>query len=121
MNGSNEAGVLFPSLEEAKVFARSVADMNPRIGSGVYNSSWKVVDEFVHDGFVQQQAKANSPGRLFLWAGVLLTAGSLFLWIEARSQWTLMFGFLIGARLLLAGILKLARGAYQVKRGIKRG
>jgi hypothetical protein len=50
---------------------------------------------------------------------VLLAAGSLFLLLEVRSQWTLMFGFLIGARLLLAGILKLARGVYRVRRGTK--
>jgi hypothetical protein len=110
---------LFSSLAEAEAFARSVAALSPRIGSGIYNNSWQVVAEFVHDGFVQQQAKANSPGRLFLWASVLLAAGSLFLWLEVRSQWTLMFGFLIGARLLLAGILKLARGVYRVRRSTK--
>jgi hypothetical protein len=119
LNGSNEAGTLFSSLEEAEAFARSVAALSPRIGSGIYNSSWQVVAEFVHDGFVQQQAKANSPGRLFLWASVLLAAGSLFLWLEVRSQWTLMFGFLIGARLLLAGILKLVRGVDRVRRSTK--
>ena len=119
LNGSNEAGILFLSLEEAEVFARSVADINPRIGSGIYNSSWQVVAEFVHKDFIRQQAKANSPGHLFLWAGLLLIAGSLFLWLEVRSQWTLMFGFLIGARLLLAGILKLASGIHKWKRGPK--
>ncbi len=119
MNGSNEAGVLFPSIEEAEVFARSVADMSPRIGSGIYNSSWEVVTEFVHESLIQQRAKANNPGRLFLWAGALLIAGSLFLWIEARSRWTLMFGFLIGSRLLLSGVLKLANGFRQLKRGAK--
>lgn len=119
LNRSNEAGTLFSSLAEAEAFAQSVAGRNPRIGSGVYNSSWKVVAEFVHDDFVQQQAKAHSPSRLFLWASVLLAAGSLFLWIEIRSGWTLMFGFLIGARLLLAGILRLARGVYRVKHGAK--
>ena len=121
LDGSNEAGILFLSLEEAEAFARSAADINPRIGSGVYNSSWKVVAEYVHDSFIQQQAKANSPGRLLLWAGVLLITGSFFLWIEARSRWTLMFGFLIGARLLLAGMLKLARGTYYMRCGIKGG
>ena len=120
LNGSNEAGALFSSLEEAEAFAKSVAGRSPRIGSGVHNSSWKVVAEFVHDGFIQQQAKANSPSRLFLWASVLLAAGSLFLWIEIRSGWTLMFGFLIGARLLLAGVLRLARGVYGMKRSAKR-
>jgi hypothetical protein len=119
LNGSNEAGTLFPSLGEAEAFARSVAAMSSRIGSGVYNSSWQVVAEFVHDDFVQQQARANSPRRLFLWAGLLLTAGSVFLWLEVRSQWTLMFGFLIGARLLLAGILKLATGITRLRRGPK--
>jgi hypothetical protein len=117
LNGSNEAGTLFPSLTEAEAFARSVADRSPRIGAGIYNSSWKVVAQFVNAGFVQQQAKAHSPGRLFLWAGALLVAGSIFLWIEVRSQWTLMFGFLIGSRLLLAGVLKLARGVHGIKRG----
>jgi hypothetical protein len=119
LNGSNEAGTLFSSWAEAEAFARSVADIDPRIGSGIYNSSWEVVAEFVHNAFVQQQAKANSPGRLFLWASLLLTAGSLFLWLEVRSGWTLMFGFLIGARLLLAGVLKLAKGVYGIKRSTK--
>ncbi|MBV9226641.1 MAG: hypothetical protein JOY85_21610 [Acidobacteriaceae bacterium] len=76
--------------------------------------------EFVHDGFIQQQARANSRSRLLLWASLLLAAGSLFLWIEIRSGWALMFGFLIGARLLLAGVLRLARGVYGVKRSAKR-
>jgi hypothetical protein len=119
LNGANEVGTLFGSWAEAETFARSVADLDPRIGSGIYNSAWQVVAEFVHERFVQQQAEAHRPSRLFLWAGLLLTAGSLFLWLEVRSGWTLMFGFLIGARLLLAGLLKLAKGVYGIKRGTK--
>jgi hypothetical protein len=78
LNGSNEAGTLFSSLGEAEAFARSVVDRSARIGAGIYNSSWKVVAQFVNDRFVQQQAKAHSPGRLSLWADALLRAGSIF-------------------------------------------
>jgi hypothetical protein len=119
LNGANEAGTLFGSWAEAEAFARFVADLDPRIGSGIYNSAWQVVAEFVHPRFVQQQAEAHRPSRVLLWASFLLMAGSLFLWLEVRSGWTLMFGFLIGARLLLAGLLKLAKGVSGIRRGPK--
>jgi hypothetical protein len=119
LNGSNEAGMLFRSLREAEAFARSVAELSPRIGSGIYNSSWNVVGRFVHDRFTQQQAKANAPTRLFLWAAALLAVGTLLMWLEVRSGWRLIVGFLIGARLLLRGVVKLATGMYRLRRNVQ--
>jgi hypothetical protein len=111
LNRSNEAGagVIFEDLEEAKAYARAVAGINLKIGAGVYNSSWQVVAEFLHPDFVEQQRRATSPSRSLTWAAVLLVFGSLFLWWEVHSHWTLVIGFLIGTRLLLAGILRAAR------------
>src|SRR5664279_718113 len=117
LNGSNEAGMLFQSLPEAEAFARSAAKLSQRIGSGVYDSSWKVVARFVHERVARRQAKANAPARLFLWAAALLSMGTLLLWFEVRSGWTLIVGFLIGARFLLGGIVTLATGVYRLRRG----
>jgi hypothetical protein len=109
LDGSNQAGMLFEHLPEAESYARSVADVDPRIGAGVYDSSWKVVAQFFHQDFLESQKKANSPSRLFVWATGLLALGGLFLWLEMRSGWTLIFGFLIGARFLLAGLFRAGR------------
>ena len=47
LDGSNEAGILFESFGEAEALARSVSEISPRIGSGIYNSSWKILAEFL--------------------------------------------------------------------------
>jgi hypothetical protein len=116
LNGSNEAGTLFESLDQAKALAISVAGATPRIGAGVYSCSYKVVAEFLPEAFIRQQAAANSPTRLFLWAGALLVGGSAFMWIEVRSGWTAMFGFLIGSRLLVGSAFRFAKGMYRLRR-----
>ncbi len=115
LTGQNEAGVLFHSLEEAKTFARAQADLSPRIGAGVYTSSWQIVAEFGSDEYVKQQARANSPARLLLIASALLICGSALIWLEIHSGWSAIVGFLIGSRLLLSGILKLGTGLYRLK------
>jgi len=119
LDGNNEAGTLFQSFEFAKTFAQSVANARPQVGAGIYNSSYQPLTEFVHPRFLQKQEAANAPSRLLLWAGVLLVAGSLFLWFEIHSGWTVMFGFLIGSRLILGGVIKLARGLYRWRQGNK--
>jgi hypothetical protein len=117
LDGHNDAGFLFHCFEDAEAFAKAEADVSPRIGTGIYNSAWKIVAEFVNEEFTRKQVKANTPQRLFLWATALTIVGSGFLWLEIRSGWTVMFGFIIGSRLLLSGFLKLAKGIYRLKQG----
>jgi hypothetical protein len=115
LNGSNNAGVIFEQREEAQEYARQFADINPEIGAGVYDSSWKPIAEFVHEDFTRAQERAQAPQRLFLWGGLLLLAGAVLLWLEMRSEWTLIVGFLVGSRLLLAGGLRLIKGVYRLR------
>lgn len=77
--GPTKRALSFHLLRKLKLLLNLWQGSTPSIGSGVYNRFWKVVAGFVHNDFVQQQAKAHSPNRLFLWASVLLAAGSLFL------------------------------------------
>ena len=98
--------MLFLDRTDAEMYAKSIAQTNSRIGAGVYNNHYQTVSQFVSDTYVQQQARANSPSRLFLWTLLLLSAGSILIWIEIRSGWTLIFGFLIGSRLLLGAVFK---------------
>jgi hypothetical protein len=113
LDGHNDAGYLFSRFPDAEVFAKTEADVSPRIGTGIYDSSYKILAQFVNEDFVRRQARANAPHRLFLWAAALILAGSGFMWLEVRSGWTVMFGFLIGARLLLSGLLKFAKGIHR--------
>ena len=114
LNGSNQAGVLFSSLEDADRFAREVASRGPRVGAAVSDSRWRPLAEYIHPEFRKQQDRAEAPGRMLLWATILVAAGSLFLYYEMRSGWTLIIGFLIGSRLLLSGIIKFARALHRV-------
>jgi hypothetical protein len=116
LDGTNEAGALFESMELAKTFAQSVANVTPQVGAGVFNAAYQPVAEFLHPAFLKKQKAAEAPSRLLLWAGALLVAGSAFLWYEIHSGWTAMFGFLIGSRLIFGGVMKAARGIYRWRR-----
>jgi hypothetical protein len=116
LDGTNQSGSLFESLPEAETFAIAEAKFSPAVGAGIFDHSWQVVAEFLPDDFIQKRDKANTPGRLFLLAGAMLIAGSAFLWMEIRSGWTVMFGFLIGSRLLFPGFFKLGTGIQRLKR-----
>jgi len=120
LDGSNEAGRLHSTFEMAEYHAHSIAQNNLGIASGIYDSSWKIIATFLPESVIQQRAKANSPKRLLSWATVLLCAGSLLLWLEVRSGWTLLIGFLVGARLLVSGFIKLTSGLYRLKEQTSR-
>lgn len=96
----------FDSLDAARAFALSEAEHSARIGVGIFNSAGQVIEEHWGESCCRKLARSQSPGRLAFWAGIMLLAGTLFLWWEARSGWTLMFGFLIGARLVFTGVMK---------------
>jgi hypothetical protein len=116
LNGSNVAGYLFDSLEAAKVFAKRESNKTTKVGFGVYNSSWQILETYLSDEYKKRDSKANSPSRLFLWAAALLGIGTLLVWLDVRSSWSLVFGFLIGSRFLFAGFLKFGTAIYQVMR-----
>jgi hypothetical protein len=119
LDGTNEAGRLFRSLENARVYASTKAASSGLIGTGVYDHSWRIVTQFESPESLRREARKRQPGRLLLWSTTLLFAGAILFWWEIRSGWTLMVGFLIGSRLLFSGSLKLAqaiRAAHQVRK-----
>jgi hypothetical protein len=108
LNGQNEAGCLFPSFDDARAYASEKARGTRNVGAGVYDQRWKILAQFANEEGLRKEEKRRQPGRLLLWSTVFLSGGALLLWWEIRSGWTAIVGFLIGSRLLLSGILKLA-------------
>lgn len=115
LNGTNEAGSLFESLDDAKDYASGEAEKSPNVGFGIYDSSYAIVGEYLSSAYKAKRQRAQTPGRLAFWASVMLMAGSALLWVEVRSGWTLMFGFLAGSRLIFSGCWKLGAALYQLK------
>src|SRR4051812_606619 len=46
LNGQNEAGRLFASLDEARAYASEKAKDPGKVGTGVYDHKWKILAQF---------------------------------------------------------------------------
>jgi hypothetical protein len=91
------------------------------VGAGVYDQRWKIPAQFANEEGLRKEEKRRQPGRLLLWSTVFLSGGALLLWWEIRSGWTAIVGFLIGSRLLLSGILKLAEAVSAARKQRRTG
>jgi hypothetical protein len=120
LDGTNEAGRLFHSLENARAYASEKANSPGLVGAGVYDDRWRIVAQFDSQESLRRETKRRQPGRLLLWSTALLFVGAILLWWEIRSGWTAIVGFLIGSRLLLSGTLKMGeaiRAAHLTRKG----
>jgi len=107
LNGTNEAGRLFESLDHARAHAAEKANSAGLVGAGVYDDRWRILVQFASQEFIRRETKRRQPVRLLLWSTALLFVGAILFWWEIRSGWTAIVGFLIGSRLLLSGTLKM--------------
>jgi hypothetical protein len=70
----------------------------------------------VNADYRKQLDRANSPGRQLLWGTLSLISGIALIWLDARHDWMLIIGFLVGARLAVGGIFKLVLATINVRK-----
>lgn len=114
LDGRNEAGRLFDTLEDARSYASKHAHLAGRVGAGVYDHRWRILAQFASEESLRREAKQRQPSRLLLWSAVLLLLGAVLLWWEVRSGWTAIIGFLVGSRFLFSGTVKLTQALHEV-------
>jgi hypothetical protein len=103
----NEVGYVFDDLAGAQRYCQWKVNQSPKLGGLIYDHRWKIVDRIVNADYLKQLDRANSPERQLLWGTLSLVSGIAFIWLDARHDWMLIIGFLVGARLTVGGIFKL--------------
>ncbi|HMF78378.1 MAG TPA: hypothetical protein VK604_22155 [Bryobacteraceae bacterium] len=107
LNAFNEVGYVFDNLAAAQTYCQWKVSQNPELGCLIYDNRWTIVDKTVNPEYLKQLDRKNSPRRQLLWGVLSLVSGSALIWLDARHDWMLLVGFLIGARLAVGGIVKL--------------
>jgi hypothetical protein len=108
LNGFNEIGYAFEDLAAAQQYCQWKVNENPKLGCLVYDHCWKVVDQFTNAQYMAQIRRAKSPKRRLFRGIVFLVLGAVLIWLEDRHNWTLIIGFLVGARLAVGGVVHIA-------------
>ena len=115
LNRRNEMGYIFDDLATAQGYCRWKVNDNPKIACTVYDSKGKVVDQIFNSEYLERVKRKNAPKRQLLLGTLLLTAGCLLIWFDSRRDWTLILGFLIGARLAVGGAVKLSLAVIELR------
>lgn len=107
LNEFNEVGYVFDDLVDAQRYCYWKVNQNPKLGCVIYDSRWKIVDQVINAEYLKRLSRQSSPKRQFLWSVLFLISGGALIWLDSRHNWVLLIGVLIGARLAVAGIVKL--------------
>jgi hypothetical protein len=112
----NEMGYVFDELADAERYCQSKVNESPKIGCLIYDNRWKIVDRIVNAGYAEKLERGKSPERQLLWGTLSFVAGIALIWLDARHDWMLIIGFLVGARLAVGGLVKLVLAATSLRR-----
>jgi hypothetical protein len=108
LDGSNEVGYVFDGLADARRYCQWKVNGNPKLACTIYDAERKVVDQVYSSQHLHKISRANDPTRRLAIGMLQLVAGVALIWIDARHDWMLIIGFLVGARLAVGGIVKVA-------------
>jgi hypothetical protein len=108
LTAHNEMGYVFDDLSAARHYCHWKVNENPKLGCTVYDSNRKVADQIFSSEHVERTKRGNDPKRQALLGTLSLLCGCSLIWIDARHDWLLIIGFLIGIRLAIGGAAKLA-------------
>jgi hypothetical protein len=107
LSGDNEMGCLFDDLAAAQRYCHWKVNEHPKIGCTVYDSKGRVADQIFNSDHLERVNRANAPKRQIILGSFLLICGCSLVWLDARHDWMLFVGFLIGTRLAVGGAAKL--------------
>jgi hypothetical protein len=105
LNGFNEVGYVFDDLSWVRQYCQEKIEQAPKLGCVVYGQQWKVVEQFTNPQYMAQIKRTQSPQRRLVRGLVFLAIGSFLIWLEDRHGWSLIVGFLVGARFAVGGIV----------------
>lgn len=108
LDGFNEMGYVFEDLTPARQYCEWKVNEDPKLGCVIYDQSWKVIAQFTNATYMAQVKRAQSPQRRLVRGILFLLLGSVLIWLEARQNWMLIVGFLVGARLAVGGVVQIA-------------
>ena len=110
LSRDNEMGYVFDSLADAQRYCQWKAQENPKLGCTIYDDRWKIADQILSTQHLENVKRANAPRRQLLIGTLFLISGSALVWADARRDWMLIIGFLIGARLAVGGVVQIVLG-----------
>jgi len=110
LNRSNELGYVFGDLADAQRYCLWKVNENPKLACTIYDNDRKIADQIFNPKQLERVSRANAPKRQLFTGVLLLGAGSGLVWIDAKHDWMLIVGFLIGARLAVGGVVKIVLG-----------
>ena len=105
------APLIFDTLPEAERHCQENIDANPVMGCRILDHTGKTVRTFSDDKIYDQHHGRPAAKRNVLLGSVLLVAGAGSVALDAWLGWRLVFGVLLGVRLLWAGTVKTIDGA----------
>lgn len=113
-NGSSNTGYIFDDLAAARLYCQRKVSAAPHLGCLIYDSTWRISEQFFSPQHQEKVRRANSPRQQLVKGSAFLVFGSVLVWLDARHNWMLVVGFLIGARFVVGGLSKLMLGLFDL-------
>ena len=113
---ADDTPLIFDSLPDAERHCRENIATTPKLGCRILDHSGKTVRTFSDDQVFDQHHGRPAAKRNVLLGSVLLVAGASSVALDAWLGWRLVFGVLLGVRLLWAGTVKTIDGASYLMR-----
>ena len=107
---ADDAHLIFDSLPDAERHCQANIKATPALGCRILDHSGKTVRTFSDDQFYDQHHGRPAAKRNVLLGSVFLMAGVSSVALDAWLGWRLVFGVLLGVRLLWAGCVKTIDG-----------
>ena len=107
---ADDAPLIFDSLPDAERHCRENIAATPALGYRILDHTGKTVRTFSDDQIFEKHHGRPAAKRNVLLGSALLVAGAGSVALDAWLGWRLVFGVLLGVRLLWAGTVKTIDG-----------
>ena len=107
---SDGAPQIFDSLPDAERYCEERILANPAQGFRIYDRGGKIIHTFSNEEVYEQHHGRPAAKRSVIVGSLCLIAGAASVALDAWLEWRLVFGVLLGVRLLWVGTVKFSEG-----------